>query len=279
MRSGGIAAMARLMASTCSSTIWRKRSSESRRKKRARSMARSGQSSCSSEPARVDQLVLLPHLASQRGDVLLVRAVVGGEQDGGDHSRRGRGHEPLREAARPSVGLGDELLDLAHRGSQVRVLDLRDRLRGVGDAGRVAPSPGQQLGIVREVDQVLGQLAAAGAPEAPHAPRHVGREAGARLLAVVAHVDAGLELAGDHARERRPHLAVQGRGLHGLAAILAHQEIAERRRAGQAAHVGGEDPGVAPRAWTRPPPRLDGGGGRREGGEDRAREASRAMDM
>jgi hypothetical protein len=149
------------------------------------------------QAAGVDQLVLLSHLAAESHDVLLVRGVVGGEQDGGDHPGGGRGHEALDEPARPGVGLAQESVALAGRRPEIRVLDLGDRLRRVADAGRVAPPPGQHLGVVGEVDEVLGQLAPARAPEALHAPRHVGGEAGARLLAVVADVDAGLELPGD----------------------------------------------------------------------------------
>ena len=36
-------------------------------------------------------------------------------------------------------------------------------------------------------------------------------------------------------------LAREGGGVDGLAAVLAHEEIAERRRTGQAADVGGQD--------------------------------------
>jgi hypothetical protein len=39
------------------------------------------------EAARVDQRVLLPHLAGERRDVRLVIAVVRVEQDGGDRAR------------------------------------------------------------------------------------------------------------------------------------------------------------------------------------------------
>src|SRR5581483_2668421 len=102
------------------------------------------------------------------------------------------------------------------------------------------------LRVVREIDQVLGQLAAAGAAEAAHAPGHVGREPRARLLAVVADVDAGLELTGDDAGDRRPDLALEIRGRHRLPAVLTHQQLPERRGAGQAAHVGGEDARLAP---------------------------------
>src|ERR671931_187159 len=58
--------------------------------------------------------------------------------------------------------------------------------------------------------------------EAAHAAGGVGGEAHARLLAVVADVDARLELAGDHVAHRRLRLARERGGIDALAAVRAH---------------------------------------------------------
>src|SRR5439155_1222816 len=83
------------------------------------------------------------------------------------------------------------------------------------------------------------------AAEAPHPPRRIGGEADARLLAIVADVDAGLELAGDHVAHGRLRLARERRRVDRLPAVQAHQQIAQRGRTRQAAGVGGQDSGLA----------------------------------
>src|SRR5437588_140742 len=67
----------------------------------------------------------------------------------------------------------------------------------------------------------------------------------ARLLAIVADVDAGLELAGHHMSHGRLGLAREGGGVYAFAPVLAHEQVAQRRRAGKAAGMGGQDPLLA----------------------------------
>ena len=107
------------------------------------------------------------------------------------------------------------------------------------DAGRVAPAAGQHLRVVGEVDQVAGGQAPARAAEAAHAAGHVGREAGAGLLAVVADVDADLELPRHHVRDRRVGLARERGRVHRLAPVAADEQVAQRGRAA----------GGCPRGW------------------------------
>ena len=128
----------------------------------------------------------------------------------------------------------------------------RDGLRRVADAGRVAPAAGQHLREVGEVDQVAGEQAAARAAEAAHAAGHVGREAGARLLAVVADVDADLELPGHHVGDRGVGLARERGRVDRLAPVAADEQVAQRGRPRKAAHVGGEDAPVAALHASRP---------------------------
>jgi hypothetical protein len=96
---------------------------------------------------------------------------------------------------------------------------------------------------------VLGEItrhaAIADTAEAAHPFRRIRREADPGLLAVVAHVDADLELLPDRVTHRRRGLAGEGGAVDGLSAVLAHEEVAERRRTGEAADVGGEDPVLA----------------------------------
>ena len=72
----------RLIASTCSATISWKRSSGSCWKKRDTLHGEIRAVHLQHEAARVDQRVLLPHLAGEGHDVALVGAVVRVEQDG-----------------------------------------------------------------------------------------------------------------------------------------------------------------------------------------------------
>ena len=87
------------------------------------------------EAARVDQLVLLPHLLREREHVPLVRIVVGVEQRRRDDARRGGGHEALDELLGPrrrglqkevALPLGFAEVDIHNLGQGLRrVRDLR----------------------------------------------------------------------------------------------------------------------------------------------------------
>ena len=124
---------------------------------------------------------------------------------------------------------------------------LGDRLRRVGDARRVAPPAVEHRRDSRGCSvEVAGQRPPALAAEALHAPRHVGGEAGARLLAVVADVDAGLELLGHDVRAPPASATRSSVALvDGLAPVLADEQVAQRGRAREAADVGDEDAVVA----------------------------------
>src|SRR3989442_1320784 len=195
------------------------------------------------EAARHDQLVFLAHLARERLHIALVGAVVGVQHDGGDHAGRGGRHERLREL----VGArgAPEQLALGRGLAEVGVGDLGDRLRRVIDARSAGALARQPRGVVRMLGDVPRHPPRARAAEAPHPPRRIGGEADARLLAIVADVDAGLELAGDHVAHGRLRLARERRRIDRLPAVQAHQQIAQRGRTRQAAGVGGQDSGLA----------------------------------
>src|SRR5262245_35894598 len=94
--------------------------------------------------------------------------------------------------------------------------------------------------------EIAGESPLARPAKAAHAPGHVGGEAGARHLTIVAYVDARAELARDHVAHGGIRLARQRRLFDGLTPILPDEEIAQRRRSRQAAHVSDEDPALAP---------------------------------
>jgi hypothetical protein len=94
--------------------------------------------------------------------------------------------------------------------------------------------------ILRQLREFLKLAPAATlglAAEARHALRHIGLEADTLLLAVVADVDTGLALLGDHMAHRLLHRGVQLRLVVALAGLAPHQEFAQRRAARQAADV------------------------------------------
>ena len=195
------------------------------------------------EAARDDQLVLLAHLAGQRPDVALVRAVEGVEHDGGDHAgRRGR-HERLREPAAPCRRRRART-DRTRRWPRPGPCSpprpppaARRRCERRPRAGvRAAPCSRDGRPWSRDSRRLLSP------PKPRIRLRRVGREADARLLAVVADVDAGLELLGHDVTDGDLGLARERGGVHGLAPILPHQQVAKRRWTGQATDVGGQDP-------------------------------------
>ena len=81
------------------------------------------------------------------------------------------------------------------------------------------------------VEQVLHEAALAGAAEAAHAVLHVGDEALACLLPVVADVDARLDLSGDDGCRRLAHGVGEGDGVDVLAPTAAAVELGEGARA------------------------------------------------
>src|SRR5439155_574348 len=102
--------------------------------------------------------------------------------------------------------------------AEVDVLDLGQGLRRVRDLRGRAPAKLQQRRVVGKVDEVARRGAATLAPEAAHAPRHVGGEADAWLLAVVADDDRFAAAPGDGpddlpGRPRRRHDEAPRQGL------------------------------------------------------------------
>ena len=100
----------------------------------------------------------------------------------------------------------------------------------------------------REILHQLGELLElAAAPafgfaaKARHALRHVSLKADPLLLAVVAAVDAGFLLLGDHMPHRLVHLGVELRRVVAFAGFAPDQKLAQRFAARQAADMGGED--------------------------------------
>ena len=98
--------------------------------------------------------------------------------------------------------------------------------------------------VLRQLREFLELAPAAAlgfAAEARHALRHIGLEADALLLAVVADVDTGLLLLGDHMAHRLLHRGIQLRLVVAFAGLAPHQKLAQRRAARQAADMRGQD--------------------------------------
>ena len=192
------------------------------------------------EAARDDQLVLFAHLAGECLDVALVRAIERVEHDRGDDAGRGGGHERLSEALRAGDGALEEVA-LGGGLREVRVGDLGHRLRRVVDPRGARTHAGQARHVVRMLGDVARHAPLARAAKAAHPLGRIGREADARLLAVVADVDADLELFGHDVAHRRLGLEGQGCGVDLLAPVLPDEQVAERGGARQATDVGRQD--------------------------------------
>ena len=130
-------------------------------------------------------------------------------------------------------------------GRQVIVGDLGNGLRGVEDLGPHHIAPLHHGHEIREFGHVLRRRALALAAKTPHALRHIGLKTDARLFAVVDDIHPGFELLGNHVLDGDFGLALQGRGLYGLALLLVNQQIGQLRAARQAADMGGENTFVA----------------------------------
>ena len=103
----------------------------------------------------------------------------------------------------------------------------------------------EQLGKAGKGHHVAHRRTLALAAEAAHAVADVGEEALARLLAVVADVDAALELAGDAAPGRLPHGRCDSGRLDRLAAAHPQLQLHQGCRPRQATGVRGQDPRFA----------------------------------
>jgi hypothetical protein len=191
--------------------------------------------------APVDQLVFLLELIGQGHDVALVGVVVSVEENGGGGAGGHRGHEALGEGLGRRRHRAVEHVALPLGLAEVLVPHRADRLGRVADARGVGAAPREQGRVVRELGELFRRGPPARAPEAAHAPRHVGREPGARLLAVVADVDARFELTPHDVPNRRLRLPHERSLVHRLAAVLLHEQRTEREGTGNAADVGGED--------------------------------------
>ena len=198
------------------------------------------------EALRHDVLVLGAERGRERVHVVLEAGVVRVRHRGRDDARRGRGHERLDEAG---VLLADHLLEqhtLAFERGAIDVAHLAHRPGGRHEAHLGAREIGQaERQVGREVRDVAHDGARARAPEAAHPVLHIGEEALARLLAVVADVDARRELPRDDPARRVADRPLELRRLHRLAPAPPHEERGQLGRARQAPRVRGEDAALA----------------------------------
>ena len=174
------------------------------------------------ETGLVDRQVLFAHLAGESGEVGLVGIVVGIEHGRGDDTRRRRGHELFGERL---VVAGDALVagDLGFDLRGVVIVQFALRLR------RVLLLAHRRKAMRQVFDQLGEFLEFAAAPpfrfaaKPGHTPRHVGLEADALLLAVIADIDPGFLLLRDHVAHRLLHRGVELRLVVVFAGLAAHQ--------------------------------------------------------
>ena len=96
--------------------------------------------------------------------------------------------------------------------------------------------------VAREFHLIARRRALRFPAEAAHAARHIGLEPDTRLLAVVADVDPGLDLRGNHSGGAGFDVAGKLGRIDGLPGFLADQNIAQRRTAWQASDMSRQDP-------------------------------------
>src|SRR5437870_883907 len=179
------------------------------------------------EAARVNQLVFLLHLPREREHVSFVGIVVGVEQGRGDDARGGGGHEALDEFPGPGRRGPREQVALLGGLAGVDILDLRNGLRRVRDLRGRAPTRLQEGGVIGKVHQVAGQRPPTLSPEAAQAPRHVGGESHARLLTIVADIDARVQLLADDRPDGGVDLSPELGLIDRLTALLPDQQLSE----------------------------------------------------
>ena len=103
---------------------------------------------------------------------------------------KARENEARAELAKPVGILADRpAIDIAHLG---------ERGWRIGDARRMRKACRRLSRVAREFDRVARGGPVRFPSEAAHAARHIGLEADAGLLAVVADINPSLDLAGDH---------------------------------------------------------------------------------
>ena len=163
--------------------------------------------------------------ARPSADVVVARRVVPVLHRRRDDPGRRRGHERPRERrVRDERALGLGL-------GGVAVGDIAD---GGGGAEQVHLDALEPRHLQLEEVGMLGQVAHEGpltrVAEAGHAVLHVGEEAFAGLLAVVADVDSGRVLRGDHVGGRPFDGVSELVGIDRLAAAAAAVHLRERRR-------------------------------------------------
>ena len=114
--------------------------------------------------------------------------------------------------------------------------DMAEVVRGPAHAARLVVLP--PLGKALHVED---RPAVRPAAEARHAPGDVAEEGRPRHLAVVADIDAAVELAAHDMVHRLVGQRRDPRGVDLPALGLSHQQVGQDIRPRQAAHVGGQD--------------------------------------
>src|SRR5438445_5916415 len=129
---------------------------------------------------------------------------------------------------------------------EVDILDLGNGLRRVRDLRGRAPPRLQEGGVIGKVHQVAGQRPPTLSPEAAQAPRHVGGESHARLLTIVADIDARVQLLADDRPDGGVDLSPELGLVDGLSALLPDQQLSQSRGPRKAPDVRDENAPFTP---------------------------------
>src|SRR5262249_38979846 len=129
---------------------------------------------------------------------------------------------------------------------RVLVAHVRHGLRGIELLAATREALGQQLAVVGELGHVARPRPVRLAAEARHALGHVGLEADAALLAVIADVDAELALLAEHEGDAAFDLGVELGAVDALAELGTDQQLVEPAATRQAPDMRHQDPLVAP---------------------------------
>ncbi len=191
-----------------------------------------------------DRLVFDLQRGAERIEIALERVIVLVLHDRRDDAGRRRGEKRLDMAALHRLQRGAEVGAFGLDRRAVRVGDLADRLRQLRTVRHPVGRGDARLEftlVLRIVVEIGMHRARALAAEPGQAVAHVEHEGFARLLAVVDHVEAGVDLLLHDRAHRGAALALDLGRIDRLAAHPLREQSRQRGGTRQAAGMGGQD--------------------------------------
>ena len=134
-----------------------------------------------------------------------------------------------------------EARDLLLDRGEIEIFQLGLRFRRVLALAAIGKAPALHFDQLGEFAQVAAHRALGFAAEARHALRHIGLEADALLLAVIADIDAGILLPGGDVGHRLVHLGRHQFRIDRLAGLAPDQQVGQHLVARQRADMGDQN--------------------------------------